>query len=222
VNSPKTLVKLTLAWNDFGEDKNYRTVQDLDLILEDVKHKQIATGNLVQDGQDHKNAAGYSAYAREQMTATLDPGVYYLRITSPKASAFNALSRLRLGADGRDVVFLDQTPEASVMIPADNPTVLTVGASDVDFSSAGTVFGTNTHKPEILAPSILNFDNGMLYAGSSSAAAVATAAIALYEGKCGVKDHDHWVRIFSGQMMGTKAVGAPAPTLALPANGQCL
>ena len=108
------------------------------------------------------------------------------------------------------------------MIPADNPSVLTVGASDVDFSSAGTVFGTNTHKPEVLAPSVLNFDNGMLYAGSSSAAAVAAAAIALYESKCGVKDHDNWVRIFSGQMMGLKAVGAPAPVLTLPANGQCL
>lgn len=222
VNNPQTLVKLTLAWNDFGEDKSARTSQDLDLILEDVKHRPLTTGNLIQDGQDHKNAAGYSAYAREQVTATLEPGIYYLRITSTKPSMFNAKSRLRLGADGKDVVFIDQTPEASVMIPADNPSVLTVGASDVDFSSSGTVVGTNSHKPEILAPSILNFDNGMTYAGSSSAAAVAAAAIALYESKCGVKDHGQWVRIFSGEMMGSKAVGAAAPTLMMPANGQCL
>lgn len=222
VNDPQTLVKLTLAWNDFGEDKNDRTSQDLDLILEDSKHKQIAIANLVQDGQDHKNASGFSAFAREQMTAMLEPGIYFLRITSPKPSIFNATSRLRLGADGKDVVFIDQTPEASIMIPADNPSVLTVGASDVDFSSAGTVIGTNSHKPEILAPSILNFDNGMTYAGSSSAAAVAAAAIALYESKCGVKDHAQWLRIFSGDMMGTKALGMSAPTIMLPDKGQCL
>lgn len=222
VNSPQTLIKLTLAWNDFGEDKSYKTSQDLDLILEDATHKQLALGNLIQDGQDHPNTQGFSAYAREQMTVLLDPGIYYLRITTPRPAAFTSQSRIRVAADGRDVIFIDQTPEASVMIPADNPSVLTVGASDVDFSSSGTIVGSSTHKPDVLAPSILNFDNGMMFAGSSSAAAVAVAGIALYESNCGIKDHDTWVRIFSASLMGTKAVGAPASTMLLPADGKCL
>ncbi len=224
VNSPQTLTKITLAWNDFGEDKTYKTNQDLDLFLEDSSHKQITSGQLIQDGQDHGTNAGYSAYAREQFSAMLEPGVYYLRITSPRPTAFNAQSRLRIGADGRDLIFIDQTPEASVMIPADNPTVLTVGASDVDFSSSGTVNGSSNHKPEVLAPSVLTFDNGLTFAGSSTAAAVAAAGIALYEGRCGDVSYAGWTRIFSNEWMGvkTKTTSAAAPTFKLPANARCL
>lgn len=222
VNSPQTMTKITLAWNDFTDDKTYRTNQDLDLYLEDSTHKQITSGQLTQDGQDHGSTAGFSAYAREQITAMLDPGVYYLRISSPRPAAFNTQSRIRIGADGRDVVFIDQTPDASVMIPADNASVLTVGASDVDFTSSGTITGSTTHKPELLAPSLLMFDNGVTFAGSSSAAAVAVAGIALYESRCGIVTHDTWVRIFNAELMGAKLAGERAPAFKLPNQARCL
>lgn len=222
VNENATPVKITAAWNDFTDLKSYKTTLDLDLILEDSRHQEIAASRLIQDGQDHGGAQGYSSYAREQIITTLDPGIYFLKVMSRTPEKFSASSRLRLAADGKDVAFIDQTPEGSIMIPADNASVLTIGASDVTFSSEGLVTGSTRHKPEALAPSMIRFDNDLTFAGSSSAAAVAVAMIALYETRCGTQDHSGWIRKIQSGAFGRPEAGDRLPTLKLPLSGRCL
>ncbi|MCX6125308.1 MAG: hypothetical protein NTV34_11275 [Proteobacteria bacterium] len=230
VNAPQTKVKLTLAWNDFTDAKTYRTNQDLDFHLEDANHNEIAVGKLIQDGVDHQKDKAYSWYAREQINTVLNPGIYSLSVTSSRPAAFKPWSRIRIAGDGSGLVFLDQTKDATVMIPADNPEVLTIGASDVDYSSSGLVIGSLKQKPEAVVPSVLQFDNGETFAGSSSAAAVAVGVIALYQGSCGSVPRGDWVKfIESGNLTGlpsqvnTQSPDAPTAkvTLQLPKKKQC-
>jgi hypothetical protein len=113
---------------------------------------------------------------------------------------------------------VDKANDASVMIPADNPSVLTVGASDDPSSSYGRTNGGIT-KPEVLAPSILEFESGISFQGSSSAAAVAAAAIALYREACGPLSRDQIVYAINNARISQRS--AKGMGLWLPAPGTC-
>jgi hypothetical protein len=217
VHQPSESVKITLAWNDYRDSKDYRTNQDLNIqVFANPTDKPVAEGKLIQDGQDHSRepaatAALYSAHAREQITVSLGSGLYIIRISSPHTQAFNQQSQLRLSASGGDISFLDQTPAASVMIPADNPTVITVGASDVDFSSSSHP-AIGVQKPNILAPSILEYANDHSLGGSSTAAAVAAALTAMYESSCGAMLNRQWIAAFAlGKFQESKSVSQATP-----------
>jgi hypothetical protein len=188
VTEKSTAVKISLAWNDFADSKEWRTSRDLDLVLLDASMKQVAIGKLIQDGQSHDKDPKYSAHAREAIETTLEPGTYLLRVDI-KSQNFDVYSRLRLAADGARISFMDQSADASVMIPADNPSVLTVGASDESSSSIGRT-ATGAQKPEVVAPSTINFEGGIGFKGSSTAAAVAAAALAVYQDVCGRQSRD--------------------------------
>ncbi|MCX6116664.1 MAG: hypothetical protein NT027_03920 [Proteobacteria bacterium] len=221
VSSGINPLKLTLAWNDFSEDKDYRTSQDLDLFLEDADGKQIAKADLIQDGAIRAQDPKYSLYAREQINTEVKPGIYLVRVVAKDPTKFSNQSRIRISATGSDVTFIDQTPEQSIMIPADNASVITVGADDADISSAGKVMESNSHKPEILAPSILEFDVGLSFAGSSSAAAVVAAGMAIYESTCGRMHQQTWIARFARNDFGAPSQDQKTPSFKLPQSGLC-
>lgn len=217
VSEPETPVKITLSWNDFTDSKDWRTSRDLDLVLLDPNGQQLAAARKIQDGYDHGRNPDYSAHARETIDVTLEPGVYLLRVDI-RSRNFDANSRIRLAANGQAISLIDQTADASVMIPADNPSVLTVGASDDPSSSFGRTMG-GVIKPEVLAPSILEFESGITFQGSSSAAAVAAAALAIYREACGRFSKDQLVnKIANGQIAQRSIKGY---SLRLPLPGNC-
>ena len=183
VRNNDTPVKITLAWNDFADNKSWRTSRDLDLTLLDNLKQVITAGAKIQDGLEHKGDPQYSAHARETIEMSLPAGQYFLRVDI-RSNNFDGFSRIRLAADGDGVMFTDISPDASIMIPADNPSVLTIGASDDTTSSAGRT-GSGLNKPELVAPSALRFDSGVAISGSSSAAAVAAATLIVYQDACG-------------------------------------
>jgi hypothetical protein len=172
-----------------------------------------------QDHSQNNNGDGnYSAHAREAIETTLPPGEYLLRVDI-KSHNFDANSRIRLAANGPNISFIDQSPDASVMIPADNPNVLTVGASDDVASSAGVTSG-GIQKPEVVAPSMIQFESGIAFQGSSSAAAVAAATLAVYQDVCGRLTRQQIVaKITNGLLSQRSTVGRG---LWLPATGRCL
>ena len=191
------------------------------MVLEDSQQHEIASSKAVQDGLDHANADGFSAHAREQINTVLQPGVYYARVYAADSTKFSATSRMRLSADGLDVEFLDKSPDSSIMIPADNAEVLTVGANDVRFSSIGRVVASGIHKPEVLAPSILQFDNNTAAAGSSTAAAVAVAVISLYESGCRPETRESVLKLVANGGLSNKSQSDMIPSLMLPQSGKC-
>jgi hypothetical protein len=217
VKDNETPVKISLAWSDFAETKDWRTYRDLDLALLDNAGRVINVAGKIQDGRDHGNDPAYSAHARETMTIMLPAGDYLLRV-DVKSRNFDGYARIRLAADGPGVTFADKSMDASVMIPADNPNVLTVGADDNAASSKGRTFG-GISKPDVLAPSFIQSDAGISFEGSSTAAAVAAAALAVYEGACGRHQRSDLVRrIMTGQLSKPTTSG---PTLTLPERPVC-
>jgi hypothetical protein len=217
VKEADTPVKISLAWNDFADTKNWRTYRDLDLVLLDAKGRVIDMANKIQDGRDHGNDPTYSAHARETLAVVLPAGDYLLRV-DVKSRNFDGYARIRLAADGPGVTFIDKSPDASIMIPADNPNVITVGADDTRSSSRGRTLGGAT-KPDVLAPSFIQTDVGAAFEGSSTAAAVAAATLAVYEGACGRHSRaDLARRIATGELAKFTAQG---PILTLPERPVC-
>ncbi len=180
VPQDRTPVKVVLAWNDFTDDKDYRTKQDLDLALEDESGKSLGKGELLQDGGDPARGQLYSGQAREIVRAVLPTGTYTLRI---KARSNNFLPGARLWAtvDGLGVQLVDQAPAArSALIPADNPGVFTVGASDVPYSGRQLAADGKRLKPDVVVPSEVAFTSGTVHHGTSSASAIAAGALASF------------------------------------------
>ena len=217
VKDPSTKVKISLSWNDFTDDRAWMTPRDLNLSVLDSNQKLVASSKKIQDGLAHDNNPDYSAHAHESISTTLQPGTYLIRV-DVESKNFDSTSSLRISADGQNISFTDVAADASVMIPADNPTVLTVGASDDSSSAYGTILG-GTHKPEVAAPSIIDFETGFSIAGSSTAAAVAAAALTIYQDACGKMTRSAIIeKIQSGALSQQSTIGRG---LWLPDNALC-
>jgi hypothetical protein len=217
VKDPSTKVKISLSWNDFTDDRAWKTPRDLDLSLLDSNLKLIIASKRIQDGLAHDNSPDYSAHAYEVISTTLQPGTYLIMV-DVKSKNFDSSSSIRLSADGQNISFTDVAADASVMIPADNSSVLTVGASDFSSSAYGTILG-GKHKPEVSAPSVIEFETGFSLAGSSTAAAVAAAALTIYQEACGKMPRSTIVeKIQSGALSQQSTLGRG---LWLPDNALC-
>ena len=178
----KVPVRIVLSWNDFSDSKLYRTPQDLDLVITDAGGRELAAGRMIQDGKDHGADGRYSAHARELIRLNLSPGIYHLRVQA-MSDNFDDESLLRIAADGAGVQILDNPALESILIPADNPAVLTVGAIDVDYSAKNS-----SGKPELRTISRLMFDDGQEIAGTSAASAVAVGTLAVMQSVLGKAD----------------------------------
>ncbi len=217
VKDASTKVKISLSWNDFTDSKTWMTPRDLDLSLLDSNQKLVESSKKIQDGVDHDKNTAYSAHAREAIETTLEPGTYLIQVDL-KSDNFDSASSIRISADGLNISFTDIAENASVMIPADNPSVLTVGASDDSSSSYGTILDGN-HKPEVAAPSLIEFQSGFAFSGSSTAAAVAAAALTVYQEACGKMTRTAIVeKIKSGALSQQSTIGRG---LWLPTGARC-
>ncbi|MBF0443688.1 MAG: hypothetical protein HQK54_17405 [Oligoflexales bacterium] len=181
VVGPIVPVKIVLGWNDFLSDYyNYRASQDLDLILYDSNGDEMGRANLVQDGRDHGGEEGYSRFAREIISATLKEGTYYLGIVA-KSNNFDSESRFWVTIGGGDGIKMDYTNgDKIVFMPASNANVLAVGGYDIEYGNSGDSELSGSAKPDILTASIVEFSNGPMVQGTSTSAAVAAGALALY------------------------------------------
>jgi hypothetical protein len=192
VESEATPIKITASWNDFTDDKSYRTTQDLDMRLLDYYGTVVAESKLIQDGVERTTTPGYSIHAREQLNTVLGAGIYEIELTSTNPAQFSRKSKVRISADGVGVRVEGIRPTSSVMIPADNPNVFAIGASDFlgsSFAISSNRLLGSVNKPEFMLPSkaaFLTEDKEKLeFVGTSSATAIAAATLMLHSSKCG-------------------------------------
>lgn len=178
-------VKIVLAWDDFRDNKDHRTAEDFDLVIEDASGtREAAASRMIQDGQDHGLDEKYSAHARELIRTQLPQGTWYLRIEAKNPQAITRPVKFRMSVDAFGAQILDGRSVNSIMIPADNPGVLAAGAWDTAMSGTGA--GALEEKPDFIAPSRLVFSDGQSIMGSSSAAGVATGALAVWQSRHGL------------------------------------
>ncbi|MES2963301.1 MAG: protease [Bdellovibrionota bacterium] len=172
----KCQLRALLTWNDFKDDVAQGTDKDLDLVLTDDTLKIVRTSGLQQvKSMPTPPTPGTSLYPREIIQAELTPGVYFLRV-KVRSSNFTSTDSLKLHATGDFIQQVDANSKTeSLLPPADNAAVITVGASD----SAKSAVSTSMGKPELVTRSLLTLTSGDAYKGSSNAAAVAAALAAM-------------------------------------------
>ncbi len=167
----KTNVKIVLAWNDFTDDKAYKTPQDLNFELLDSKNQVLDGAYLSQTGLERPGKQ-HSTHAREIIHASLEPGTYKVRVFAASKN-FDKNSIMRITVNGLGVRLIERSAIETVLIPADNDNVLTIGASDVDYS------GLTEEKPEGRMRSEVKFGNSQVYKGTSAATAIAVGTLSV-------------------------------------------
>ncbi len=169
----KCQLRAVLAWNDFQNDVNLGSDKDLDLVLSDDTLKIVQTAGLVQKAKPPADQPGFSKYPREILETELTPGLYFLRVKIRSNNFSPATDWLRLTTSGEFTQLLNQSTGETLLNPADNPLVITVGASDSERSSSSQA----AHKPEIKVDSLIILNEQEQYKGSSNSAAEIAAAV---------------------------------------------
>lgn len=175
-------ITVALSWTDFTDSELYNTRKDLDLFVYDENDKLVASSELIQRGEAPPAGATdskLSSHAREVVTlSSLDRGNYRVKI-KVGSNNFAKTDRFRvLLKSDKPIAFPDRTLTGEVMPPADHPLAVTVGEKTDDTATGPTADGRV--KPEVLVEdSTVGFSNGAQYRGSSTAAAIIAAAVAL-------------------------------------------
>ncbi len=174
----KCQIKIVLSWNDFKNDVNPGTKKDLDLALTDDLLNIIQASALKQSNDANEARPQYSKYPREIITAELKKGSYLVRVKN-QSKNFSSKDSLRITVDGEGIAMPSHSTDETLLNPADNPSVITVGASDSDRSSLSVSLG----KPDIYAPSQMTLTSGDEFRGSSNSAAIVAAGIGILKSK---------------------------------------
>lgn len=172
--SGKCHIRLVLSWNDFKDDPSLGTDKDLDLVLTDDTLGIVQASTLQQKLQVPDGERGSSKYPREIIEADVKPGLYYARVKIRSAN-FAQRDQLTLLASGDFIEMVDASSDETLLNPADNASVITVGAADSPHSGRSR----RLRKPELIFPSIIELNNGDKYLGTSNSAAMVAAATAV-------------------------------------------
>ena len=174
-SNKKCQLRAVLSWNDFKNDSEEGTDKDLDFVLNDDAGKIIQTSALTQMKTIPAGTQGASLYPREIITAEIKPGLYYLRAKVRSTNFSKKTDELRITTSGDFTTMSNPTVGETLLNPADNENVITVGASDSDKSSYSKILG----KPEIMTASQLFTAKNESVLGSSNSAAITAAAVTL-------------------------------------------
>lgn len=168
----KCLLRSVLSWNSFADNIDTGTDKDLDFVLTDDTLSIVQGSNLTQTkGEDQP---GTSKYPREILTAELKPGLYFLRVKN-RSKNFTKQDRLRITAGGDFITMKGADQNESLLPPADNSKVITVGALDTAKSSRSAAL----QKPELVTNSLVSLTQEENFKGTSNSAAMVAAGAAI-------------------------------------------
>jgi hypothetical protein len=185
--------QIILSYTGGWDSETQGTEKDIDMFLYDPDGNQVAKADLKQVLQKDKLESGETFLARERINYTFarKDGDYTLELRA-KSGAFTGNDHVRIVViPQRDpikmqdqakpvdpVQLLDATPGYELMVPADNPTVLTIG--DINAYSASGPNMRGDEKPDFLMErSEASFSNGSISSGTSNAAALFAGIVAI-------------------------------------------
>lgn len=185
--------QIILSYSGGWDSETQGTDKDLDLYLYDPDGKQVAKADLKQVLQKDKLETGETFLARERINYNFakKEGDYTLEVRA-KTGGFTGNDRLRIvvipqrepirmGDQKKPVdpvQFVDATPGYELMVPADNPSVITVG--DINQYSAQGPTMDGREKPEFfMERSEASFSNGSVSSGTSNSAAIFAGILAV-------------------------------------------
>lgn len=185
--------QIIMSYSGGWDSEDQGTEKDLDLYLYDPDGNQVAKADLKQVLKKEKLESGETFLAREKITYTFakKEGYYTLEVRA-KTGGFTGNDRLRIVVlpqreplrmgDQKKTVdtveFVDATPGYELMVPADNPSVITIGDINSYSASGPTIDGRE--KPEFLMErSEASFSNGSVSSGTSNSAAMFAGILAI-------------------------------------------
>jgi len=183
----KNQVRVTASWNDFADTEDYQTDKDLALSVYAMRDNSlVGTADLAQKSQGPTDTRKPSQHARERAELQLDRGLYCVRLTN-NSKNFGAEDKVRIVVQTTNkpddaIKMQDASFAGEIMIPADNPSVITVGADSPQSSKGPTADGRL--KPDLVIDRVeVKFTDGLISSGSSNAAALFAGVALLAKGQ---------------------------------------
>ncbi len=186
--------QVILTWTASGPEEDSGTDQDLDLYVYDENNNEVVKSELKQVLKKPALAEGETFLAREKISYEFSKNTkgYYRIVVKAKNRNFNSRSQIRIiviperppiqDNENQKMVdaieFLDATQGQEIMVPADNPNVITVGDLSA-FSATGPTLDGRIKPEIILENSSASFSNGQSSSGTSNAAAYFTGVVAI-------------------------------------------
>ena len=186
--------QVILTWSANAAEEDSGTNEDLDLFIYDENNNQVAKSELKQVLKKDSLAEGETFLARERISFEFSKNKngYYRIFVRAQNRNFNSRNNVRVVViperppvqDNETqkmvdaIEFLDAVKGREIMVPADNPNVITVG--DVSgFSAIGPTLDGRIKPEVILENSVASFSNGQSSSGTSNAAAYFTGIVAV-------------------------------------------
>ncbi len=137
-HNTKCETRLTLQWNDFADDPLTATTKDLDFAIFTDAGKRLEVSSRTQTDDPtliEEDPLRNTRYPYEAIQLSLEPGNYEIKVKAhSKNFAANDQFRLILNSDFAKLLSINPSTN-SILPPADNPRVITVGSTDASLSS---------------------------------------------------------------------------------------
>lgn len=171
-------VRLVLSWNDFKDNADTGTDKDLDLFLLNSKKKVMLSSERHQKLTKDLSDPLASMFPRELIETKLAAGTYSLKVKVKSKNFSASQDQLRITLSGEGVSMNNPTVGETLLPPADNSSVIVVGASDDLNSNRSDKNG----KPDIWLKSLIRMKDGSAPFSTSIAAAMAAGVSILHLG----------------------------------------
>lgn len=166
---------LEAVWNDIDDNPDTGTNKDLDLYLYDTKNKLMAVAENRQSLTASDKDPNVSIIPRETIDMVLPPGKYTAKLKFYSHNFSADKDVLRTIASGPGIQIENATFDDTLFPPAENPTVITVGASDDSATSRSKKLG----RPDVYFVSEVGLKNSKDAYSTSVASAIAAAVATL-------------------------------------------
>jgi hypothetical protein len=203
-------LRVVLSWNDFKDDVKAGTDKDLDLIVTDDTLKIVASSAFAQLPEIGAGSApNASLYPRELVQTQVPAGQYFIRVKARSHNFDKSRDQLRVTVSGDHLTLTDSSKGETLLPPADNASVITIGANDSEKSSVSRA----QRKPELQAASLITLPGGDQYKGSSNSSAMAAAAATVLKAIRPTSSREDVIKLLqgggSGQATGDVGHGLP-------------
>jgi hypothetical protein len=186
-------IRIALTWPSFSDNIDQGTDHDLDLYVYDEDGALVGKSELRQSSEKFDpsdlslhltsthltsthltSTHSTSLYPREFFVFHGEPGKYKIKVKNISKN-FKDSDRLTLVVSGSFLSLKHFDQKENIFNPADNPDVISVGASDYNKSS----ISTKNQKPDLQCPSSIVLDSGDEYRGSSNCASIVASGVIL-------------------------------------------
>lgn len=127
------------------------------MIDENFEKTTVSELKQVAIKDPNQGKPGFTLYPREIVETQIPEGTSYIKVKA-NTDNFASSDKLRITAEGDYVRFPERDSEETLLNPADNPNVITVGEK-----SSKSSISKSLNKPELIAPSLVKGDDGQKY-----------------------------------------------------------